>query len=177
METLMKTPRDTISIRPAQTTDVQAFRSLRLEALHNHPESFSSDYVTNREQPLEFWVDKLHSLGSESMIFFATHNDRLIGMCGIVRGNSPKTNHGASIWGVYVQPEWRDLHIAEGLINICIEWARERGIKIIRLAVVATNAAAIRCYSRCGFTIYGVDPQAIYCDGKSYDELLMVRLM
>jgi RimJ/RimL family protein N-acetyltransferase len=35
--------------------------------------------------------------------------------------------------------------------------------------------AAIRCYNRCGFTVYGVEPQAIRHDGVMYDELLMAR--
>jgi RimJ/RimL family protein N-acetyltransferase len=43
--------------------------------------------------------------------------------------------------------------------------------------VVTTNPAAIRCYTRCGFEVYGIEPQAIRYDGKNYNELLMaIRL-
>jgi RimJ/RimL family protein N-acetyltransferase len=69
------------------------------------------------------------------------------------------------------------LQIAEGLIAGCIEWARSQGVKVVKLAVITTNAAAIRCYARCGFSVYGIEPQAICSAGASYDELLMARFV
>jgi RimJ/RimL family protein N-acetyltransferase len=45
------------------------------------------------------------------------------------------------------------------------------------LAVVTTNAAAISCYARCGFKVYGTEPQALYYDSVMYDELLMARIL
>ncbi len=177
MDAQLTTPRGNISIRPAQATDAQAFRDLRLEALRNHPEVFSSDYAAYCERPLAYWAGRLQSLGPESMIFFAAQNDDLLGMCGISRGDSPKTAHSATIFGVYVRPEWRGLQITAGLITKCTEWAQAHGVKIIKLAVVTTNTAAIRCYARCGFSVYGVEPQALYYDGKRYDELLMARVI
>jgi RimJ/RimL family protein N-acetyltransferase len=175
METLITTPYGDITIRPAQEADAQAFRALRLEALHNHPEAFSADYSVNFSQPATFWTDRLRSLGNEGMIFFAVHTEKLIAMTGILRGNSPKSRHSANIWGVYVQPEWRGLRIADAMINQCIEWAREHEIKIIKLGVVTTNTAAIRCYERCGFQVYGTEPQAFYTNDTMYDDLLMAR--
>jgi len=35
--------------------------------------------------------------------------------------------------------------------------------------------SAIRLYTKCGFQVYGVDPQVIKANGIFYDELLMVR--
>jgi RimJ/RimL family protein N-acetyltransferase len=48
-------------------------------------------------------------------------------------------------------------------------------MRLVKLAVVTTNASAIRCYIQCGFRVYGVEPQVIYYDGVYYDELLMSR--
>jgi RimJ/RimL family protein N-acetyltransferase len=39
--------------------------------------------------------------------------------------------------------------------------------------VITPNTPAIRCYARCGFEVYGVEPQAIFYDNVFYDELLM----
>lgn len=99
MDTLITTSRGIIAIRPAQEADAQAFRDLRLEALHNHPEAFSADYAANYEHPSTFWTERLHSPGNEGMIYFVIHNDGLIGMCGIHRGNSPKEQHSANYLG------------------------------------------------------------------------------
>lgn len=171
----LTTPHGTVTIRPAQATDLHAFRSLRLEALQNHPEAFSSDYASNLAQPMAFWSGRLQDVGENGTIFFATHQDKLIGMCGIRRGDSPKTKHEAGVWGVYVQAGWRSFHIAEELIASCTDWAQQHGVKIVRLAVVTANTAAIRCYVRCGFEVYGVAAMVIYHDGVMYDELLMAR--
>ena len=174
---LLTTPNGTVTIRPAQQTDAPAFRELRLEALRHHPEAFRSDYQLNEAKPLTAWTDRVRLRqpeGSE-LIAFATHTEQLIGMSGITPGNSPKTQHSAYIWGVYVQPEWRGWHLAEGLITVCLEWAQLQGVRVVKLGVVTSNTAAIRCYTRLGFRAYGVEPQALYHQSTFYDELLMSR--
>ena len=102
-----------------------------------------------------------------------TDESNLIGMTGIARGSSPKTRHAATIWGVYVTPQWRGLHIAEELIQSCFTWARAKRIVIAKLGVAATNTSAIRCYERCGFVITGTEPRAVFYDGKYYDFYMM----
>ena len=99
----------------------------------------------------------------------------LVGMTGIYRDASPKTQHNGNIWGVYVRSGWRGLRIADQLIEACIAWARQRQIRLVRLAVITSNASAMQCYLRCGFSGYGVDPEVIYSGGVYHDELLMVR--
>jgi len=169
----LKTPRGTIVIRQSSMADVPSFRELRLEALQDSPTAFSMDYQRSFNYPLKHWEDSLAMDDNESAIFFAEHDHRLIGMTGIARGRCPKTRHGADIWGVFVTSSWRGLHIAEELIHACIDWAKAHEINILRLAVVATNKSAIRCYERCGFTTYGMEPRSLYYEGKYYDEYLM----
>ena len=177
MDTPIITPRGTVTIRPAREEDAPAYRDLRLEALRNHPEAFSSDYAANLAKPMAFWTERLrfNSTDSATMIYFAVHDQRLIGMCGITRPNSPKIQHSANIVGMYIRPDWRGFRIAEGLITACLDWARTQDVKIVKLAVVTTNARAIRCYARCGFQVYGIEPRALYYDNVFYDELLMAR--
>jgi len=47
------------------------------------------------------------------------------------------------------------------------------GLRVVRLGVVTSNASAIRLYLRHGFTVYGVEREALVVDGVSHDELLM----
>lgn len=168
------TTRGTIVIREANMGDVVQFRELRLFALQDSPTAFSADYRTNFELPMSFWEGRLR-FDEHGTIIFAEHDSKLIGMSGIRRGESPKTKHSAYIWGIYVRPEWRGLHIAEELIETCIEWAKAREVEVVRLGVVTTNASAIRCYERCGFTVYGTEPRAILYENVYYDEFLMSR--
>lgn len=177
MNTSIHTPRGTITIRLAGEEDAAAYRDLRLEALRNHPEVFSSDYAENLAKPMDFWTSRLKSSGHDgaAMIYLAIPEGEPIGTCGIARTDSPKVRHSATIVGMYVRPNWRGLGIAQALVTVCLDWARAHAVWIVKLAVVTTNVAAIRCYARCGFRVYGIEPQALCHDGVLYDELSMAR--
>lgn len=166
------TARGTIVLREGNLADAAQFRDLRLDGLQDSPTAFSADYQVNFNHPMSFWEGRL-TFDEHGIIFFAEHDNSLIGMTGVRKGEAPKTKHGAYVWGVYVRPAWRGLHIADALINMCENWARERDVVILKLGVMANNESAIHCYKRYGFTIYGTEPQALFYDGQYYDEYLM----
>jgi RimJ/RimL family protein N-acetyltransferase len=167
------TRRGAIVIREANPADAVRFRQLRLEALQDSPIAFTADYQRNLNHPSKYWEDLLTMQADESTIFLAEYDNHLLGMTGIARGSSPKTRHGAWIWGVYVTPEWRGLRIADELIYSCFDWAKSRRIVLAKLGVAAVNEPAIRCYERCGFKTYGTEPRAVLYEGEYYDEYLM----
>lgn len=167
------TSRGTVSIREASPADALPFRDLRLYALQESPIAFSADYQRNLNHPPQYWEDLLTMHPDESTIFLAEHESRLIGMTGVARGGSPKTRHSATIWGVYVMPEWRGLRLAQELILACFTWARVRRIVAARLGVTATNTSAIRCYERCGFRLTGREPRAVFYEGQYHDFFMM----
>lgn len=168
-----QTRRGSVVIAEAQPSDAILFRELRLEGLQDSPVAFSADYQRNLSHPAKYWEDLLTTHPDESAMFLAKHEENLIGMTGIARGGSPKTRHAATIWGVYVKPEWRGLHIAEELIRMCLVWAKARNVVIAKLGVATANTSAIRCYKRCGFGIYATEPRAIFYEGKYYDFHMM----
>jgi RimJ/RimL family protein N-acetyltransferase len=170
----LTTARGEILIREAALSDAQQFRELRLGALQDSPTAFSADYFVNLNHPMSFWENRLR-FDNYGTIFFAEHTNTLIGMTGIHQRESPKTKHSADIYSVYVRPEWRGLHIAEGILEVCAEWAKARNVIILKLGVMATNAAAVRLYERCGFKIYGTEPFDVFYDGQYYDLHLMSR--
>jgi RimJ/RimL family protein N-acetyltransferase len=176
MPTTLATIHGEVVLRAAHVEDVEAFRELRLEALRTHPEAFGADYATELARPLPYWTETLErAAGDTAVIILATHQQVLIGMAGVRRGFSAKTQHGGLIWGVYVRSAWRGHHIADALLAAGMEWARAQGTQQVKLAVVTTNVPAIRCYLRCGFSVYGVEARAIYRASQYYDELLMAR--
>lgn len=168
----MDTPRGVIVIREATLADAEQFRELRLFALQESPTAFGADYRTSLNHPMSHWENRLKP-DPNGTIIIAEQNAQLIGMTGIRQGESAKTKHAASIWGVFIRPEYRGLHIGEGLIEMGCAWAKARGVETVKLAVVTTNTPAIRCYERIGFKRYGVEPRAILYEGVYYDEYLM----
>jgi RimJ/RimL family protein N-acetyltransferase len=179
MSQLLTTSRGLITIHPATTNDATRLHDLRLEALANHPQAFAADHDMTRDQGVEAWVDRMrqNEAGNEGIINVAWVGDQLVGMTGLYRGHWPKTLHSGLIWGVYVTGAWRGQRIAETLLDACTAWAQAQGLTIVKLGVATNNMAAIRCYVRCGFTVYGIEPQAIYYDGVFYDELLMAKVI
>lgn len=173
MKKVLETPRGKVLIRESSLADATRYRELRLEALLDSPIAFSADYQQNLSHPPKYWQDRLTMQPDEATIFFTEHENKLIGMTGIMRSSSPKTRHSAWIWGVYVSPAWRGLRIADEMIHLCFEWAKPRRIVLAKLGVAAVNQPALRCYERCGFKTYGTEPRAVFYNGQYYDELLM----
>lgn len=161
-------------IREAVPGDALKLRDLRLEALRAHPEAFGADYETDKNLPQSFWEESLEPK-PDRIVFVAESDSRLVGMSGITRSKSPKMNHHAGIWGVYVSSEWRQEKVGEKLINACLDWARRKNLVSVKLSVVTTNAGAIRLYLKCGFQVYGVEPKVIRVNNVFYDELLMIQ--
>jgi RimJ/RimL family protein N-acetyltransferase len=167
------------TIRIADPRDAAAVRNLRLEALSLHPEAFAADLEMTAAEAADVWAERIagYAAINSGAIYIALVGDILVGMSGIGRGHWPKTQHFSTIWGVYVNQDWRGQHIAGQLLNGCIEWAEKNGISVINLGVNISNIPAIRSYARSGFTVYGVEPRAIFYNGNYYDELLMVKLL
>jgi RimJ/RimL family protein N-acetyltransferase len=177
MTTTLATPRGPITIRLADDADADALNGLRLEALRDYPTAFTADYAAALEQPPNHWAERLRQLAGDrsGVIVLACHATTPVGMTGIRRDAGPKIRHNAMIWGVYVQPAWRGLRVAQAMIEACVEWAQAQGLRQVRLGVETDNAAARRCYERCGFVAYGVEPEQLFYAGVYYDLLLMAR--
>ncbi len=172
---ILSTSRGPVVIRLASSSDAPAFRLLRLEALKDRPDAFAAAYEAEAAEPDEFWVNRLaHADGeTDGALYFAESTEGLIGMAGIWRLEGRKVRHSGTIWGVYVRPRWRGQRIGDALVRGCVEWARRHRLRIVRLATAAGNEAAVRCYERCGFTPYGLEPEALFFGGRAVDDLLM----
>ena len=177
MSNVLQTPRGPITIRTAVAEDAAAVRELRLQALATEPIAFSADYAANAKDPAGKWVERIETYAADKsgLIAVAVADGQVVGMAGMARGHWPKTRHIGELWGVFVKPEWRGLHIAGALLDECAAWARGNGVVILKLGVSIANAPAVLCYTRCGFVVNGTDPKAICVDGVYYDEYWMSR--
>jgi GNAT superfamily N-acetyltransferase len=161
-------------IHQALKSDVQAVRQLRLEALRAHPEAFSSAYEVERERSLAEWEAQIERADGRTGILFLAYVDQApAGIAATFRGHSPKTQHSATLNGLYVCPAHRRQGIGTQLVQASIEWARARGVTVLKLAVSNGNVDAIRFYARHGFRVYGLEPRAIRVGDRDYDDLWM----
>ena len=171
----MRTIIPNISIRSTDIRDADTIRALRLEALSSTPTAFGADYEQQKSRPAAYWVDYVTLNPNDGVIHIALNGDKTIGMAGIRRTENPKTRHSAVIWGVYIRPAWRGQNLAKTLIEANLDWARQKDICVVKLAVVTTNLPALRTYEQLGFKIYGTEPQALCYENIFYDEYLMYK--
>ncbi len=167
--------REAVTIRLAIPQNAKDVRLLRLEALAHDPTAFAADYDTTATETDEQWAERIaeYARDQSSAIFIAVAGMDLVGMAGIGRGHWPKTQHYGTVWGVYVREAMRGQYVGEQLEKACLEWGRQNGLVVAKLGVNISNIPAIRCYTRCGFTVYGVEPKSLFYEGVYYDELLM----
>ncbi len=166
-----------IHLRAIQAEDIENYKDLRLEALKLYPKAFSSDYEDQNSHPMDFWAKRVKAAcnNPDQIIYLAETPEGLVGMAGLVRGESPKERHNALLVGIYVKAAYQGQGLAEALINACLEWGIVHGIHIVKLGVGAYNTPAFRLYQRLGFVQYGTEPKALWVDGEYLDEWQMAK--
>lgn len=78
-------------------------------------------------------------------------------MVGAVICEPQEWNNTIFIWELQVSTEHQRSNIGRTLLNKVTEIARNDGFRAIRLETQNYNVPAIRFYSKCGFTIDGID--------------------
>jgi ribosomal protein S18 acetylase RimI-like enzyme len=164
-----------ITIRLLNADDVGPYEKLRLEALKDSPAAFGSSYEEELQLPLSKVISRLQ----ESTIFGAHAEDgQLIGLLGFRREARVKRAHNASLFGMHVSLPFRRQGVGGALLDHAIQYARELGgLRTIKLSVTATNREATRLYLSRGFQSYGLEPEALYIDGRYLDEEYMILML
>lgn len=136
-----------MSTRVARLTesDWRVFAQMRLRALteslgENHP-SYRQEAAFTAAQ----WRGRLR----EHAQFAAIVADRPVGLLAAQQQNT-ETVYLYSLW---LHPSARGGGLARRLVAAGLDWARARGVRIVRLRVAADNAAARGVYESLGFRV------------------------
>jgi ribosomal protein S18 acetylase RimI-like enzyme len=136
-------------IRRAVSGDEPVLRTLRLQALTDSPNAFSSTYELELARTYEEWQRWL----TISVTFLLEAGGEPRGLaCGVPDSHDSSVVHLMSMW---VHPDLRGTGAAQALVASVKTSAAEAGAKQVRLEVVASNERAIRCYERAGFRATG----------------------
>ena len=131
------------------------WRELRLGALAESPEAFSSTVERERRLPDEVWRERARAFAEPArdrtmLVAVEAADGGWIGCAGaIVEGGVP---HVISVW---VVPERRGQGVGGSLVEAVVAWARAEGHDRLRLDVVRGQVAAVRLYRRLGFRTTG----------------------
>ena len=164
-----------IDIRRLVPADAPQYRALRLRGLEENPDAFTSSADAEAARPLAATEARLAPAGAD-VVYGAFVDGTLAGVVGIAREGRAKNQHKASVFGMYVAPEFARRGIGRSLLRHLIAAAeREPGLEQLVLTVTQTNDAARVLYESEGFRSFGLEPRAIRVDGRYYDKNHMVR--
>ena len=142
-------------IRVLDEQDWQAYRSIRLASLQDSPDSFGSTYELERALSDQKWKSRLSksSDSSNGAMWAAVFDDKFIGLVSAVV-SSVDVDH-ASIYQMWVSPEYRGEGIGSALIRSVVVWAVQLRVKRLELSVTTVNTAAVSLYKKMGFVSTG----------------------
>ena len=161
------------SIRVLTAADVTAYRTLRLQALGDHPDAFGASLEDEAAHSLEDMARRLDA-GPGNCVFGAFAGGALIGTAGfVVPDRSAKSRHKGLLVGVHVSGDYRGRGMGRALVGAVIDHARTH-VVLLQAAVGIDNAAALRLYESLGFQRYGLERKALRIDGRDIDEALIV---
>lgn len=151
-------------VRMLGSADALLYRSLRLRALREHPDAFTSSYAEDREQPVEAAAQRL----AAHAFWGAYHHAELYGFVGLERETRAKNRHKGTVMGLYVAPEVAGQGVARALLEALVRHARANGLESLVLTVTEGNTRARHLYEAAGFRSFGVEPDAIRVEGRPY---------
>jgi len=147
--------------------DAEKYRSLRLEALQNSPESFASSFEEEKDLTIHNIKDRLQS--NDSFTYGAFEDRELVGIITLYKEKVYKLSHRAHIGAMYVSPANRSLGIGTVLMDEAITKAKEiEGLEQVYLAVVSTNEPAKKLYSSLGFEVFGTEKRGLRLENNRY---------
>jgi len=168
-----------VAIRRLEAADAAAYRALRLRALAEHPDAFTSSAGEEAAKPVESLAARLarDPARPHDAVFGAFDGDTLVGLVGLDVDMRAKTRHKGHVFGMAVASERAGQGIGGELLAHLIAYARAEGLSQLVLTVTAGNGAARRAYERAGFGACGREPEATRVDGRALDKVTMVLFL
>lgn len=150
-------------VRRLTPADALLYRALRLRALREHPDAFTSSYDEDTQQPVEAAAARLRA----HAFWGAYQAAELYGFVGLECETRAKNRHKATVVGMYVAPEVNGQGVGRALLAALLAHARAEGLQSLVLTVTEGNAHAQRLYQGAGFASFGIEPDAIRIAGRS----------
>jgi ribosomal protein S18 acetylase RimI-like enzyme len=147
-----------ISYRKLLPDDSPQYRTIRLESLKAHPESFGSNFEKQSKLPKLMFEKVIEKPYDDRFVIRAFQKKVLIGICGFVPfalDFSQKIENAGTIIQMYVRAAYRGRKIGINLVKAVVDEAfKLPDIRQIVLGVREENTSAIRVYEGAGFLTF-----------------------
>ena len=143
-------------------SDAAPYKALMLHAYEHAADAFTSTPEERAKEPDEWWIKRIAHPEGMTVAFGDFEGGSLVGTVALEFSAKPKTEHKALVVGMYVLPPARGNGSARALLQVAIQFCKERGgIRAVQLEVTEGNTPAVTLYESLGFTAYGVEPMAV----------------
>ena len=164
-------------LRPLGPADGPGYRELRLRALAEFPDAFTSS-AAEAAATADDWSVRRMLPRDGHVLIGALIGERLAGTAGLDRQPREKERHKALLYGMFVAPEHAGRRIGRKLVDAVVGEARQwPGLEQIDLTVTRSNERARRLYLDAGFVTFGIEHRAIKVAGVYYDKEHMVLFL
>ena len=138
-------------MRQAIIGDEPILRDLRLQAMSDSPDAFSSTYERELARTTLDWQRWL----SPGVTVLLEHDGRSVGLDA---GQADAIDaHVVHLMAMWVHPEVRGSGGADALATALVRWAQAKGATSVCLEVIKTNVRATRFYERHHFRPSGAE--------------------
>ncbi len=140
-------------IRRIRPGDGPLLREIRLAALAEAPYAFASSLAAESNRPLQQWEERAGAgaAGEAEVGLFAFEGERAVAMAEGYFDDVEGESDAVHLIAMWVAPGSRGRGLGRALTDAVVDWARERGARLVKLWVTTTNTSAIGLYERCGF--------------------------
>ena len=142
----------TTSTRRLNPGEWKLYRTIRLEALRESPEAFSSRYEDAIDRSDQSWADQADSTATGSnRATFVLFEDQPVGLVALYRDeNAPDVGELIQMW---IAPGVRGGSAATDMLVELFRWARANRFAVVKAEVMKSNARALKFYEKFGFSL------------------------
>jgi ribosomal protein S18 acetylase RimI-like enzyme len=143
------------TIRSFRVAEWSLYRALRLRALRDSPDAFSTTYSDALSRTDADWRDRLAQMSTRyDLALVAELQGNAVGLVWV--RIDPSTPDVAHLYQMWVAAECRGRGVGKALLDTAIEWTTSNGARSIELGVTVGNSPARRLYKGAGFRAIGV---------------------
>jgi ribosomal protein S18 acetylase RimI-like enzyme len=140
-----------MTIRRLKIGEADLYKTIRLTALKDAPDAFSSTYESALLRSQESWAEQADrsAEGADRATFLAFDHANPVAMAALYRYE--KDTNAGELLQMWVYPDCRGGQIGTNLMDVVFKWASLNGFAEVRAEVIRTNQRALRFYEKYGF--------------------------
>lgn len=164
-----------VSVSPFELEQWHIYRDLRLGALADSPDAFSTMLHEQEDRPDDYWTERIVSAGESDLDLALLATVDLV-PAGLSFAKIPTSQRDqAHVFQMWVAPNFRRNGVARKLLNEIATWASKRNALCLVLDVSCGDTPAAHLYSAMGFRTIG-QPQPLRPGSKLLSQTMQLDL-